>query len=431
VFGILRPVLLLPDRIVDFLTAQEMQAILAHELCHVRRRDNLATAIHMAVEAVFWFHPLVWWLGVRLMEERERACDEDVLRGGGEPRAYAESILKICEFYLASPLACVAGVTGGDLKRRIEAIMSHRVGLRLNFAKKVALTVAATAAVAGPVGVGIIHVPAMRAQSPQIASPPAASSAAKFKVASIRHFSSRPVDPFRRQFITYVAHHLHGGRFETEITLDQLIQLAYNVKDFQVVGGPSWANSDRYAFIAKAGGNATFEQMQPMLRSLLADRFKLTLHRETKELLVDQLEVATGGLKIMAAKGDSCVMMDPNNPPPPFDPDDPSSIFCKDYVRLGPEGRERIRADRISMPRLIDIISDDVRRVVINRTGFTETFNLRLEFAPNKAPVEGFRPASGPSISTALQEQLGLRLQSAKGPVEMLVIDHVERPSEN
>jgi len=113
-----------------------MESIVAHELCHVRRRDNLATVIHMAVEVVSWFHPLVWWLGARLMEERERACDEEVLRNGGEPRAYTEGILKICELYLASTLACVAGVTGGDLKRRIEAIMSNRAAHRLNYTKK-------------------------------------------------------------------------------------------------------------------------------------------------------------------------------------------------------------------------------------------------------------------------------------------------------
>src|SRR6516165_7620157 len=95
VFGIFRPVLLLPDKIMDCLTAREMTSIVAHELCHIRRRDNLATVIHMAVEVAFWFHPLVWWLGARLMEERERACDEEVLRTVGEPRIYAEGILKV------------------------------------------------------------------------------------------------------------------------------------------------------------------------------------------------------------------------------------------------------------------------------------------------------------------------------------------------
>jgi hypothetical protein len=169
VYGIWRPILLLPAGITEQLTAAQLEAILAHELCHVRRRDNLATAMHMVVEAVFWFHPLVWWLGARLMEERERACDEDVLRMGNDPQVYAEGILRICELYLESPLRCVAGVTGANLKRRIEAIMANRTALRLNFGKKATLAIGATATLAGPVLIGVMvgigHLPAVRAQS--------------------------------------------------------------------------------------------------------------------------------------------------------------------------------------------------------------------------------------------------------------------------
>jgi beta-lactamase regulating signal transducer with metallopeptidase domain len=73
------------------------------ELCHVRYRDNLTAAIHMFVETVFWFHPLVWWMGMRMVRERERACDEEVLRRGSEPRVYAEGILSVCELYVESP----------------------------------------------------------------------------------------------------------------------------------------------------------------------------------------------------------------------------------------------------------------------------------------------------------------------------------------
>ncbi len=117
VFGILRPLLLWPAGISEHLQDAHLEAILAHEVQHVRRRDNLAAAMHMVVEAIFWFHPLVWWMGARLVEERERACDEEVLRLGNQPHIYAESILKTCEFCVASPFACVSGVTGADLKQ--------------------------------------------------------------------------------------------------------------------------------------------------------------------------------------------------------------------------------------------------------------------------------------------------------------------------
>ena len=93
VFGIVRPVLLLPEGIFNCFTPAQLDAIVAHELCHVRHRDNLIAAMHMFVETVFWFHPLVWWVGKRMVEERERACDEEVLRLGSEPRAYAREYL--------------------------------------------------------------------------------------------------------------------------------------------------------------------------------------------------------------------------------------------------------------------------------------------------------------------------------------------------
>jgi uncharacterized protein (TIGR03435 family) len=165
VFGVFRPVLLLPAGIEGRLAPAELQAILAHELCHVRRRDNLSAVMHMVVEAVFWFHPLVWWLGTRLMDERELACDEEVLRRGNRAETYAEGILKVCELYLQSPLECAAGVTGSNLKKRIEAIMANRPRLNLNLSKKAGLMLAGLVAIATPVILGIIHAPELRAQA--------------------------------------------------------------------------------------------------------------------------------------------------------------------------------------------------------------------------------------------------------------------------
>ena len=98
--GIFRPTLLLPQGIESHLTPLQLEAVLQHEMAHIHRRDNLTGLIHRAVEVLFWFHPLVWWIGARLVEARERACDEAVLRSGIEPEAYGEGILKICELYL-------------------------------------------------------------------------------------------------------------------------------------------------------------------------------------------------------------------------------------------------------------------------------------------------------------------------------------------
>jgi len=166
VFGIVRPSLLWPAGISEHLQDAHLEAILAHEVQHVRRRDNLAAAVHMVVQAVFWFHPLVWWLGGRLVEERERACDEAVLQLGNSRQIYAESILKTCEFSVTSPLACVSGVTGGDLKNRIVRIMSASSGDKLTSARKLLLVVAGLGSIAGPVIAGLVIGPHAGAQTP-------------------------------------------------------------------------------------------------------------------------------------------------------------------------------------------------------------------------------------------------------------------------
>jgi multidrug efflux pump subunit AcrA (membrane-fusion protein) len=165
VVGLFRPILLLPSDIRQRLTPRQLEAVLAHEVCHIQRRDNLTAAIHMFVEALFWFHPLVWWIGARLMAERERASDEAVLQLGNAPHEYAEGILNICKSYVESPLRCVTGVSGADLKKRIRAILLGGVARDLNFAKKTTLAVAATIALAAPVMIGILSAPSVRAQS--------------------------------------------------------------------------------------------------------------------------------------------------------------------------------------------------------------------------------------------------------------------------
>jgi len=114
----------------------------------------------MLVEAVFWFYPVVWWLGARLIAERERACDESVLASGNEPETYAEGILKVCRFYVQSPLDCAAGVSGADLKKRVEEIMINRRSAPLSTVKKIVLATSAAAGIASLFLAGNVAVPA-------------------------------------------------------------------------------------------------------------------------------------------------------------------------------------------------------------------------------------------------------------------------------
>src|SRR5207253_1695405 len=190
IFGIAQPVLVWPEGISERLDEAHLEAILAHELWHVRRRDNLAAALHMVVEAIFWFHPLVWWLEARMMEERERACDEEVLELGSDRQVYAESILKICEFCVGSPLACVSGVTGADLKKRIARIMTGSFARKLDFSRKLLLGAVALAAIALPILFGRLQTTPARAESRAQST---AALAPAFEVASIKPNDGTPM----------------------------------------------------------------------------------------------------------------------------------------------------------------------------------------------------------------------------------------------
>ena len=155
VVGVRTPVLLWPRRLADGMHRDHIESIVAHELSHVMRRDNLLALVHMMVSAAFWFHPVVWWIGTRLVEERERACDEQVLALGQSPASYAAGILKTCELCVASSLANVPGIGGGDLKMRITRIMRNDTIAPLGRAKTVALAVAALAMFLAPFALGI------------------------------------------------------------------------------------------------------------------------------------------------------------------------------------------------------------------------------------------------------------------------------------
>ena len=409
VLGIFRPVILLPEGIAGRLAPDQLRAILAHELCHIRRRDNLAAALHMLVEAIFWFHPLVWWIGARLIEEREQACDEEVLRRGNQPQAYAEGILNVCKFYLESPLACAAGVTGSDLKKRIEAIMTHRNSYQLTLARKLLLAAAGAAAVAGPILVGITH-----AQSK--------AEALTFEVASVK-----PADPAARGI--RIRFSPGGGLDAQNAHVKQLIMLAYDVQSFQVSGGPGWLDSQGFDILAKAPpaagayagtGPITPEQrkqIQQRIQALLADRFQLVIHRDSREAPVYALVVAKNGHKMKESVLDEGLR----------------------------GGRGTISADGVDMTLLAGFLGGRLGRPVLERTGLTGKYDFKLEWTPESSELSGKGGPEGPgekgeaagadplgpSLSTALQEQLGLKLESRKAPVETLVIDRAEKPSAN
>jgi beta-lactamase regulating signal transducer with metallopeptidase domain len=164
--GLWRPVLVTPQTLPERLTRSQIDAIIAHEISHLRRRDNLTAALHTLVEAVFWFHPLVWWIGTRMIVERELACDEAVLRAGHDRRTYARGLVESARLYVQSPLGCVAGASGVDLKTRVERIMTTPIAMPLSRSKKALLLAAASFAFATPVAAGMLTPDARQAAAP-------------------------------------------------------------------------------------------------------------------------------------------------------------------------------------------------------------------------------------------------------------------------
>jgi uncharacterized protein (TIGR03435 family) len=422
----------MPDGIANRLTAAELETIVEHELCHVRRRDNLAAALHMAVEAVFWFHPMVWWIEGRLIQERERACDEAVLGNGRNPETYAEAILKVCRFYVESPLPCAAGVTGASLKHRIEGIMMRRVGGRMGRGRKLLLASAGVAAVLLPVFAGILGTPRLRAQSnPRVA----------FEVASIKENPVQDPRSMRMQF-------LPGGRLVVrDIPLILLIAAAYDLPPTdspRLTGGPDWIRKTQYdieATVEKgaipegASQKVQNEQLRLMLQTLLADRFKLTLRHEIKDLPAYVITVAKGGPKLpKAAVEEKDCKADPPSP------DDPAAC----HIFQGGQG-QGVHGQAVSLDDLTRGVERFADRPVVDQTGLKGLYNVQTEgWVPmrprpprpadatdaQRAEDQAFADPARPTIFQIL-DRLGLKMEGQRAPVEATIIVSIERPPQN
>jgi uncharacterized protein (TIGR03435 family) len=409
VAGFFHPTLLLPEGMSSSLDPAQLEAILAHEVVHILRRDNLMAALQMLVEAVFWFHPLVWWLGAKLMTERESACDEEVLRLGSDPETYAKGILRVCQICLASPLACVSGISGSSLKRRIVNIMSQEKSTRLSRAKKALLASAGFAAFLLPIAVGLAIGPRGFAQPIGMAKKRASFTVASIKPASLdARGISISMGP--------------GGRVVARnVTLRFLIKIAYDLRDDQIGGGPSWLSSKRYDVEAKCeppiSDNLPKQEYQHQvlsrLQSLLADRFQLTLKEGTKEMPVFHLLVAKNGPKIREVP----------NPP-----------RAKSSSRTS---NTHLDATNQDLDWLAHFLGEQVTRPVENRTGLTAHYSFKLDWTPDPSLGVGHdddthaEAAIGPSLFTALQEQLGLRLELHKGQAPFMTVERAEPPSDN
>jgi uncharacterized protein (TIGR03435 family) len=243
-----------------------------------------------------------------------------------------------------------------------------------------------------------------------------------------------------------------GGRFvSTGVSLKMLVGFAYRVRDFQISGGPNWITSDRWDIEGRAEEGAiprptgppdpsVPDPMSLMVQSLIEERFQLKVHRETKEFPVYELVVAKGGSKLKLSEDQSPFRPAERgaSPPPPPQRGGP---MPRGNMRMG---RGNLEASGVPLANFIQALSQQLGRTVIDKTELKGLYDIKLQWTPEIGQGGGpFGPGpggpepppppdpSGASIFTAVQEQLGLKLESAKGPVDVLVIDSVQKPSEN
>ena len=411
--GWFRPMVLMPVAALTGLPPAQIEALLLHELAHIRRHDYLVHIFQSAVEAIFFYHPAVWWISGHMRAERELCCDDIAVSITGNAVDYARALAEIDAARWIQPVLMAAN--GGPLAGRIARLLGQPSTSRRTSG--------------GPAGGAALILLAIGAWTvfAQSAVRP------RFEVASVKPSSSQSI-----QYVRPLP-----GRLTADASLPILMQYAYGVQPFQITGGPERRMSERYEIDAKAEGHASRAQILLMLQSLLEERFKLKTHRETRDQPAYALVAAKSGLKLPPPKEGVCVSIPSDAPVEwaggriavPGEVQPAKGLCGTASVHLEPTG-PRIEGGRIGMPEFVRMISRVLGRSVIDRTGFLGRFDLQLDFVadettPAMPPPPPGSEMPGRSISQALREQLGLQLEPTKGPVEIIVVDRAQPPSGN
>ncbi|HET9194912.1 MAG TPA: M56 family metallopeptidase [Vicinamibacterales bacterium] len=413
--GIWRQTILVPDGIEDTLTASQLHAVLDHEWHHARRRDNLTATLHAVVQALLWFHPLVWVIGRRLVEERELACDEAVLMST-TPDDYAEGILKICKTYWCASPGHASGITSADLKARMELIVRNERPNELRRGGRWAVGLALGAMFVSPVLVGFVTGQAVSPQNNSFVGM-ATSADKKFEVATIKqNVSESPqwrLGPPGRGQISIL-----------NMTLIDIITQSFRTSRPMVFGGPDWIRTTYYD-IEGRGPDPTVgnPEVWEMMRSLLIERAQLKYHVEQREMPVYALTVARGGHKLTLGENGRCAPAIKEGKP------------CGDIL-IPPFG-----AAMFNMPigALLNGLTRRAGRPVVDKTGLTGRYDVNVTFLPDGVKLEELDLTNIPpelrpqdmSMFEALERQAGLKLEPTREPMPVLVIDNVSRPGDN
>jgi len=449
----------------------KLDAVLAHEGEHVRRRDGLIAAIAGINRSIFWFHPLAWWLERRLGLLAELACDEACIAAIGDPEQYASLLIEMTQ---------VVDVSRGRLREHALAMAGgSRIGMRIRsilkegrrFSKGVSRMGWAAIIVGGiplvwaagtitldrqvaplPLRVPLLNTPKPPAQVAQArpsapaTKAPAPVAPAQFEVASIRPTLA---PGFRDSFT------MHPGRVEiANVSLQRLMEYAFRLPQKQV-DGPTWLHhwgGPHFDVIAKLPQGATADQIPEMIRALLVDRFKLVYHLEHREQNIDVLAIAKGGLKLEQVESPPAAASS-------ADPDAPASMQTINGLLTPVNSKNDAIGDSdgfvhkqsasiihwdfasTTFEILARQLAEEFQRPVVDMTGVKGRYHVVLDV---KIPIVD--PSPAPITLDQLEEQVtelrnhfntelqkaGLQLEMRKLPVEYVVADKVEqKPTDN
>ena len=434
--GFFRPAIGLPIDAPHW-TEADLRHALVHETEHVRRHDWPVHLLARVTCALYWCHPLVWFAWRQLCLESERACDDAVVRGA-EGTAYAEQLVSLARrLSKHSPVPMLSMADRSNLSTRVTAVLDSRLARGRAGLLSALLIVGAAVAIA--LTLSPLHAVTTTNDAPAVA--PQAAADARFELASIRRntsnvplFASPRMQP--------------GGRMvATNVSLHLLVRVAYNLEENQIVGGPAWVTETTFDLAAQASPTTTMEQARAMLRTLLAERFRLATHIEQRQLPVyvlfrestDRLgpQLRRSGADCAPPRTSGALgggpVAGPGGPPPPPG-GTPLGVRGAGGSGCGwnfAPGELSARAS--TMDALAGHLSQVVDRPVINRTALDGTFDIDLSYAVLDPAAGGDvqSASAAPSIVTALREQLRLRLDADRAPVDVLVIDRVEPPTSN
>ena len=418
--GWLQPTIVMPADSPAWPAAEVRQALL-HELEHVRRHDWPIHVLARFTCALYWFHPGAWVAWRRLSLESERACDDAVVVRA-ENTAYAEQLVTLARrFAKDNPVPLLSMADRRTLSTRVAAILSttaarERVG-----------TVAMSAVLTGATALAVAIAPmrAIGAQARDVLTIPITIDGPPFEVVSVR--PNEPDDRLRVNDWQPVT----GRLILRNLTPKVMLTLAYAntamlfLPDGRLLGVPEWAEQERFTIEAIAGRSVTPADLQRMLRRVLVERFGLQAHLEQRQQTAYRLTVARadGGLGPSLRPADEATCKESRRPRSGSEQWGPQQLVC-------------ITIDLLALD-----VSERLDRPVLNQTGLTGIFDGTLSYSPSAeeltviyrlSPSE-LPPAAftGPSLTTALQEQLGLKLESTRAAIDVLVVDRIDRPTPN